>query len=66
MGSNILPSSRRTVFAEYLLCVRHLLSIYLIPLILFNPFEDPSRYTQAFDFLVALPGMRDLSSPTRD
>lgn len=23
MGSNILPSSRRTVFTEYLLCVRH-------------------------------------------
>lgn len=42
------------------------LSIYLIPSILFNPFEDPSKYTHAFDFLVALRGMRDLSSPARD
>lgn len=42
MGSNILLSSRRT---EHLLCVRHRAKHSLIPSILSNPFNDPSRHT---------------------
>ena len=42
MGSNILPFSRQT---QHLLYVRHRAKHSLIPSILSNPFDDPSKHT---------------------